>query len=295
MGRPRVPADSKGTLYLVAMPLGNVRDVTYRAVDVLSSVELIAAEDTRDVAPLFAAYGITARTVSYHDHNERSRSLVLLEALIAGKDVALIADAGTPLINDPGYRLVRAAIDAGISVTSVPGPCAAVTALAASGLPADRFLYAGYPPRTSAKRRAFFRELAQERATLVLYEAPHRLVESLRDALEVLGDRDACIARSLTKPHEQYQRGVISAIIGQLEREGDVRGEVTAVIAGRVRNTGPEADRADARTAVVALLADGIATRSIVHVLQRIFKMRRRDAYALLLDAQRCVTAGEEP
>lgn len=287
MDRHSGAGPSPGTLYLVATPIGDLRDVTYRAVDVLSRVAVIACEDTRDVKALLAAHGIRARTLSYHDHNERSRSPVLVERLLAGEDVALVSDAGTPLINDPGYRLVRAAIAASIPVTGVPGPCAAVTALAASGLPPDRFLYAGYPPRTSAKRRSFYEELARERATLVVYEAPHRLVESLRDALAVLGDRDACLARNLTKPHERYQRGRLGDLVRQLEGEGDVRGEVTVVIAGRVEDAGAAGDRDDARAAAAALLAEGMAPRAIVDELQRVFQLRRRAAYALLIEAQR--------
>jgi 16S rRNA (cytidine1402-2'-O)-methyltransferase len=196
-----------GTLSVVALPIGNLGDMTFRAVDVLRTADLIAAEDTRHLLKLRRAYDITTPALSYHDFNEQARAHELVGLLLEGKHVALVSDAGTPLVSDPGYRVVRAAIDAGVRVSSVPGPNAAVAALVASGLPPTQFRFVGFPPRTSARRRVFFANLERDPATLVLYEAPHRLLATLRDALAVLGDRASCVARNITKATESFERG----------------------------------------------------------------------------------------
>ena len=196
-----------GTLYLVAVPIGDLDDLGRRAAEILRSVAVVAAEDTRHFATLARHHGIEARAVSYHDHNEEVRGRELLERLRGGADVALVSDAGTPLVSDPGYRLVRAAIEAGVAVSVVPGPSALTAALAGSGLAPHPFRFLGFLPRTGAARRATLEALTGDDATLVAFEAPHRLPEALRDALAVLGDRQACLARNLTKPHERWQRG----------------------------------------------------------------------------------------
>src|SRR5688572_20108366 len=219
-----------GTLFVVAVPIGNLGDLTLRARDTLRDVAVVAAEDTRHFATLARHHGIATRTLSYHDHNEDARTRELLERLRAGDDVALVSDAGTPLVSDPGYRLVRAAIEAGVGVTSLPGASAVTTALGASGLPPHPFRFVGFLPRTAAARRATFDDLASDGATIVAFEAPRRLTDALGDALAALGDRPACLARNLTKPHERYQRGRLSELIAMLEREEEVRGEVTLVI-----------------------------------------------------------------
>jgi 16S rRNA (cytidine1402-2'-O)-methyltransferase len=218
--------------------------------------------------------------VSYHDHNEESRTRELLERLRDGDDVALVSDAGTPLVSDPGYRLVREALAAGIAVTSVPGPSAVIAALAASGLPPHPFRFLGFLPRTSAARRAVLETVGDDPATLVAFEAPHRLVATLRDAIEVLGDRRACLARNLTKPHERWQRGLLSEVVAELEAEGEVRGEATLVLAG--------ADPASVVTASAeedaeALLAAGTPARAVQDLLVRRHGLAKRDAYALVL------------
>jgi 16S rRNA (cytidine1402-2'-O)-methyltransferase len=269
-----------GTLYLVAVPIGNLDDLSPRALATLSDVTVVAAEDTRHFATLARHHGISTRAVSYHDHNAGTRAPELLERLRGGEDVALVSDAGTPLVSDPGYRLVRAAIDAGIPVTSVPGPSAVTAALSASGLPPHPFRFVGFLPRTSGARRSALEALAGDEATLVLFEAPHRLAATLRDALAVLGDRPACLARNLTKPHELWQRGALSEVIDALESEGEVRGECTAVIGG-----------ADARAAAGAAAADdarllldgGASARAVQELLVRRHGMAKRDAYALVL------------
>ncbi len=269
-----------GTLYVVAVPIGNADDLSARARETLQRVAVVAAEDTRHFATLARHHGIETRVVSYHDHNEEARSRELIGRMERGDDVALVSDAGTPLVSDPGYRLVRAAIDAGIPITSVPGPSAVTTALAASGLPPHPFRFVGFLPRTAAARRATFEGVAADAATLVAFEAPRRLADALRDALRVLGDRPACLARNLTKPHERYQRGALSQLIAELESEGDVRGECTLLISGASPQSVATADaEADARL----LLDAGAPARATQDLLVQRHGLSRRDAYALVL------------
>jgi len=265
----------------VAVPIGNIGDITYRAVETLRSVDLIAAEDTRDFRELQRAYAIATRVISYHDHNEQPRSRELLERLLAGESVAVVSDAGTPLINDPGFRIVNAAIEAGVPVTSLPGPSAVTTALAAAGLPTASFLYLGYPPRTSSKRRTFFTSHTRQSATLVFYEAPHRLIATLTDLHATLGDRPACLARNLTKPHERYQRGRLGTLLAELSTEETVRGEATVLVAGATGDE-PE-DRADVEQTIATMLADGIDSRTILDHVIREHGLKRREAYELIL------------
>jgi len=276
-------AEMSGTLFVVAVPIGHPDDLSPRARQTLASVSVVAAEDTRHFATLARHHGIAARAVSYHDHNEVSRARELLGRLVAGDDVALVSDAGTPLVSDPGYRLVRAAIDAGITVTSLPGPSAVTTALAAAGLPPHPFRFLGFLPRTAAARRATFDAVARDEATLVAFEAPRRLVAALRDALATLGDRPACLARNLTKPHERYQRGTLASLIAELEGEGDVRGECTLVIGGASGPTvGGEEAEADARL----LLANGASARAVQALLQARHGLSKRAAYGVVLRAR---------
>jgi 16S rRNA (cytidine1402-2'-O)-methyltransferase len=273
-----------GTLYLVAVPIGNPDDLSPRAREILRSVAVVAAEDTRHFATLARQHDLAPRALSYHDHNEAERTTGLLERLRAGDDVALVSDAGTPLISDPGYRLVRAAIDAGIRVTSVPGASAVTTALAASGLPPHPFRFIGFLPRTGAARRAILTTLAADPATLVAYEAPRRLTDALRDALSTLGDRPACLGRNLTKPHERYQRGTLSRLIAELEAEGAVRGEATILIGGATSAPdGGEDAEADARL----LLQGGAPARAIQSLLIERRGLSRRAAYELVLRLRR--------
>lgn len=269
-----------GTLYIVAVPIGNPDDLTLRALWALRSVAVVAAEDTRHFATLARHHGIEARSVSYHDHNEESRTRELIGRLRAGEDVALVSDAGTPLISDPGYRLVRAAIEEGLAITSLPGPSAITTALAASGLPPHPFRFVGFLPRTAAARRSALEEWRTDVATLIAFEAPRRLTDTLRDALAVLGDRPACLARNLTKPHERYQRGPLSVLLAELETEGDVRGESTLLIGGA-----PDRSRsaADAEADAALLLAADAPARAVQELLMRRHGLSKRDAYAVVL------------
>ncbi len=219
-----------GTLYLVATPIGNLEDITARALRVLREVGLIAAEDTRRTRKLLTHFGISAPLCSYFEHNKLARLETILGALAAG-DVALVSDAGTPALSDPGYELVRAALAAGHSVTPIPGPSAIVAALVASGLPTDAFTYLGYLPRKVAERRRFLRAVAGEPRTLVLLEAPHRLLASLADVQAELGERPLAVARELTKLHEEIFRGLPAQAIAHFTHSPP-RGEITLVVAG---------------------------------------------------------------
>ena len=269
-----------GTLFVVAVPIGNPGDITLRAVETLRSVAVVAAEDTRHFATLARQHGIKTRALSYHDHNEEARTSQLVARLVAGDDVALVSDAGTPLVSDPGYRLVRAAIDAGIAVTSLPGASAVTTALAASGVPPHPFRFHGFLPRTAGARRAVFQAMALDESTQVAFEAPRRLADALRDAHAILGDRRACLARNLTKPHERYERGTLSQLIATLEAEGDVRGECTIVIGGA---DGLPAGEADAEADAALLLGSGAPARSVQELLVQRHGLTKRAAYAMVV------------
>jgi 16S rRNA (cytidine1402-2'-O)-methyltransferase len=219
-----------GTLYLVATPIGNLEDLSARAKRVLSTAVLIAAEDTRQTAKLLSHFDIHTRQTSYFEHNKLSKVGQILTALEKG-DVALVSDAGTPALNDPGYELVRSALAAGYPVSPVPGPCAPVAALVASGLPTDTFLYMGYLPRKSSQRRQRLAACRSYPFTLLFLEVPHRLVEALEDILATLGDREMAVARELTKQHEEILRSPASLALAHFT-ENPPRGEITLVIAG---------------------------------------------------------------
>jgi 16S rRNA (cytidine1402-2'-O)-methyltransferase len=220
-----------GTLYLVATPIGNLADITQRALKILKYVDLIACEDTRHTNKLLKHYGITTKTISYHEHNEQQRAVHLIEKLKEGTDIAVVSDAGTPSISDPGFRLVRAAIENDINVVPVPGPSALISALIAAGLPTDEFFFAGFLPSRPNARRARLAELQSVPGTLIFYEAPHRLAATLKDALEVLGEREAVVARELTKLHEEIRRGRLSQLAADYaDQKNDIRGEIVLLI-----------------------------------------------------------------
>ena len=215
-----VSVSNAGTLYVVATPIGNLEDMTPRAIRVLSEVDLIAAEDTRHSGKLLKHFGIEAKTEALHEHNERSQVPRLIEILQAGKSIAFITDAGTPLVSDPGFHLVRSARQAGLSVIPVPGACAAIAALSAAGLPSDRFVFEGFPPAKSAARRAVFEKLREEARTLIFYESPHRILESLKEMAEIFGpEREAVLARELTKQFETVRSGTLTELSEWVKRD----------------------------------------------------------------------------
>jgi 16S rRNA (cytidine1402-2'-O)-methyltransferase len=221
---------NKGTLYVVATPIGNLEDITYRAVRVLREADLIACEDTRHTAKLLEHYGIGKPTVSYHEHNEAARAEELVAQLEQGLSIAQVSDAGMPGISDPGYRVIRRAIERGIRVVPVPGASALVAALAAGGLPTDSFQFLGFLPARSGERRTLLESLRDAQQTTVVYEAPHRIVETLRDLVAILGEeRPVALARELTKVHEEFIRGRAAEVLAGLEQR-EIKGEITLLI-----------------------------------------------------------------
>ena len=217
-------------LYLVATPIGNLGDISLRALETLRSVDIVASEDTRKTGLLLKHFEIKKPQISFHEYNEENAGARLLDLLLEGKSVALVTNAGTPGISDPGYSLVRRAIAAGVPITSIPGPAAFVSALILSGLPVHSFTFRGFPPHKAGSRRRFLAQEAESRHTLVFYESPHRLIAFLKDALEIYGDRQAAIANDLTKLFEAVERGSLSELITRLEGS-QLRGEYTIVIA----------------------------------------------------------------
>jgi 16S rRNA (cytidine1402-2'-O)-methyltransferase len=266
----------KGRLYVVATPLGNLEDVTLRALRILKEVPLIACEDTRRTARLLQAHGIRTATTSYFEHNERFKGGRILEALHEGRDVALVSDAGTPGISDPGYRLVRDARAAGFEVLPVPGPSAAVAALSVSGLPTDRFLFVGFLPARAGGRRAALNELATVRETLVVYEAPTRVVATLEDMERALGDRPAFLCREATKRFEEYVRAPLSEIRRALAGRPEVKGEVVLVVGGAPE---PAAPQEDLQAVFARLVASGLTRREAVKEAARIVGLPAREVY----------------
>jgi len=255
---PRLPAG----LTLVATPIGNLRDITLRALEVLASADLVACEDTRVTRKLFEHYGISTPLIAYHDHNAEVVRPKILQQLAAGDAVALVSDAGTPLISDPGYRLVREAIAAGVAVTSAPGASSALMALTVAGLPTDRFFFEGFLPAKEAARRARIAELARMPATLVLFESGPRLAETLADLAAGLGPRTAAVARELTKLHEEVRRGDLPTLAADYAAGAETRGEMVIVVAPPETEQASGADidallhRALARTSVKEAVAE---------------------------------------
>ena len=219
-----------GTLYLIATPIGNLEDITLRALRVLREADLIACEDTRQTGKLLAHFSISKPMVSYHEHNEAARTADLITKLESDVTVALVSDAGTPLVSDPGYRLVTAAIGAGITVVPIPGASALLSGLSASGLPTDAFRFGGFLPPKSGQRKKALEELRGEDCTLIFYEAPHRILDTLSDIAAVYGERPVVVARELTKMHEEFLRGTAAEVRAELAARPSVKGEITLLI-----------------------------------------------------------------
>ena len=271
-----------GTLYLVATPIGNLADITHRALQVLSDVDLIACEDTRHTHKLLNHYGISTKTISYHEHNEQQRSAELIDRLKQGTNIAVVSDAGTPSISDPGFRLVRAAIEKEIVVVPVPGPSALITALIAAGLPTDEFFFAGFLPSRTNARRARLTELQSIPGTLIFYEAPHRLAATLADAYEILGEREAVVARELTKLHEEIRRGLLSKLAADYTAKTDIRGEIVVLIDRNV--IGASINQATSIAALVDQFErDGLDHRAALKKAARELGLSRAEAYRKLL------------
>jgi len=267
-----------GILYIVATPIGNLGDMTYRGVEALRAANHIACEDTRQTRKLLDHFGIAAHPVSYHEHNEAERSAELLGLLRRGDSVALVSDAGTPLISDPGFRLVRGAVENGVQVVPVPGVSAVVAALSASGLPSDAFRFCGFFPRKQGERVRLLESVSADTATLAFYEAPHRIVETLRDVEQTLGDPPVVVARELTKIHEEFLRGPASDVRRTLESRASIKGEITLLIGKSDRK--PAFDET-VEDAVKRMEATGMARMDAIKAAARERGLPKRDVYKL--------------
>jgi 16S rRNA (cytidine1402-2'-O)-methyltransferase len=292
VSRRRTEFIKVGTLFLVATPIGHLEDVTLRALRVLREAELVLAEDTRRTRILLDRHGISARPLSLHAHNESARIDRVLGVLAAGGSAALVSDAGTPLVSDPGERLTAAAIEAGHAVVAVPGASAVLAALSVAGLPTARFTFAGFLPRRTRERDAWLEAWRDREETLVLFESPRRLGATLSRLLEILGDRRACVARELTKLHEEAARGTLRELAARFST--GARGEVTIVVGGRARETAP-APAPDLDAAIRDALAAGESTRAIAARLSVQCGVSRREVYGRALAVREGRDAGRGP
>ena len=275
--------DPTGRLFLIPVPLGNIEDLAPRSAGLLSTLPVLLCEDTRTTSKLLAKLELHCPSLlPVHDHNERSRTSMVLRKLAEG-DVGMVSEAGTPVISDPGFLVVKAAIEAGHEVVSVPGPNAAIAALVASGLPADRFLFVGFPPRSEGKRQTWLGELCSETGSLILYESPRRIVALLRDVVTVLGERPVAVAFNISKKGERVVRGTVSEVVSQLNEEGQIRGEITLVVGGA-----PPDDTSNqwqqAELAIDALVSAGTPAKVVRDVLSSLLDLPKRELYQRVLD-----------
>ena len=274
-----------GTLYVVATPIGNLEDITLRALRVLKEVDLIACEDTRHTRRLLDHFGIATRALSYHEHNENERAAELVNRLLAGESIAVVSDAGTPLISDPGYRVVSEAVRAGVPVVPIPGASALLSALTGSGLPTDAFYFGGFLPAKLSQRRRTLEQVKALPSTVVFYEAPHRITESLADIAEMFGDRQIAVARELTKLHEEFLRGTAAEVARQLQERPSVRGEITIVIAKAAAE--PPSDTRPIVEAVEALIGSGLTPMDAIKRVAQDRGLPKRAVYTEYERAQR--------
>jgi 16S rRNA (cytidine1402-2'-O)-methyltransferase len=268
------------TLYIVSTPIGNLEDITLRAVRMLREVDLIACEDTRQTGKLLDHFGIAKPMVAYHEHNETARTAELIEKLKGGVSVALVSDAGTPLVSDPGYRLVTAAVAAGIPVVPIPGPVAAIAALAAGGLATDSFRFCGFLPPKTTQRRKTLEHLKNETCTLIFHETPHRILAALDDVTAVLGARPIVAARELTKLHEEFLRGTAAEVRARLAERPTIRGEFTLLV-GKAEEAA-EADAGPMEDSVHALEQQGLSRMEAIKHVARARGLSKRDVYRLV-------------
>lgn len=273
-----------GTLYVVATPIGNLEDITFRAVKILGQVKVIAAEDTRHTGKLLARYEIKNTLISCHEHNETRRIDEFILRLNQGDDIALVSDAGTPSVSDPGFELIRACTRSGIPVIPVPGPSAVVAGLSVSGLPTDAFLFQGFLPRKSGKRRDQLGALANERATLVFYESPRRIIALLTELVDILGDRPGMLAREITKIHEEYLRGNLSHIIDCLRSRTSVKGECALFVSGSDKDDSPMVSQEGLDEFIVAALQDStLGTGDLAKAFAKKYNLSRKFVYERIL------------
>ena len=269
-----------GTLYVVATPIGNLEDITLRALRVLKEVDVIAAEDTRHTQILLNHYGIRTPLTSYHEHNEKTKARQLMSCLERGEQIALVSDAGTPAISDPGYRLAVEAIRGRIPVIPIPGASALTAVLSAGGLPTDRFVFDGFLPAKKQERRARLRALSSETGTLVIYEAPHRLTETLNDLAEILGDREIVLAREVSKVHEEFLRGRLTEVAKQVAGR-EIKGELTLLIGGSRGQS--EVSQEQIEEEIRKLKDDGLRVKEIAEILGEKYGYSKKEIYRLAL------------
>ena len=273
---------TKGTLYMVATPIGNLEDITLRALRILGEVHLIAAEDTRHTKKLLNFYGIPTPLTSLHDENEREKSAFIIRRLNGGEDVACVSNAGTPGISDPGYILVERAVGASIRVVPVPGPVAAVAALSAAGLPMDSFAFFAFLPPRSSKRRSFLMSLSGEKKTMVFYESPRRLADTLQDMADIFGERAMVISRELTKVFEEILRGSPRSLLKELA-EREIKGEITLVVAGAAEDRAAHSPE-DIHARWEELRGDtGLSTKDMAGIIAKELKLPRKEVYREIL------------
>ncbi len=272
----------KGTLYVVATPIGNFEDITLRAMRVLSGVDLVAAEDTRNTGRMLSKYQISSPLISCHDHNEAERAPRFIQKLQDGLSIALVSDAGTPSVSDPGYRLICAAIQAGIKVIPIPGVSAAISALSVSGLPTDAFVFLGFPPKKLIRRMAMLKDIENEPRTLIFYESPKRVRSFLNDALLVLGDRSGVVCREMTKRYEEFIRGSISEMLADLSGRREIKGECTLVLSGKPGENSLSAESMEAGVAAY-LLETAESPGELARKIALEFGISRKDAYRMIL------------
>jgi 16S rRNA (cytidine1402-2'-O)-methyltransferase len=283
---PDFSADGEcGVLYVVATPIGNQEDITLRALKILNRVDGIAAEDTRHTGRFLSHHGITTRLISYHEHNERVKTPALINQLVSGESLALVTDAGTPAVSDPGYRLVKAAVESGIQVVPVPGVSAAITALSVGGLPTDSFIFVGFPAKKTAKRIQQLQSLAGEERTLIFYESPKRITAFLEEVKETLGNRNAVLGREMTKLHEEFLRGAVSEILEALSDRSAIKGECTLLVAGKAEGdfTAIDEDSQELRDKISAELAGGGSLTDVSKELSAILGISRNKIYDIAL------------
>ena len=274
-----------GTLFIVSTPIGNLADISQRAIETLNSVDIIAAEDTRRTGQLLSHFGINKKQIALHDHNEEKKVPKIIESITDGQKIALVSDAGTPLINDPGFDLVRAALDANLNVVPVPGPCSPIVALSVSGLPTDRFIYEGFLPAKQGARIKHLESLVKEPRTLVFLESSHRIVSSLTDMLTVFGaDRTAVIARELTKTFETIKKAPIKELVEWIEADANqTKGEFVVVVDGsKVESSGKS--ELEAETIVKALLEEGIGVKQTSVIAAKLTGKKKKELYSLALE-----------
>ncbi len=274
-----------GTLYIVGTPIGNLDDITFRAIKILKSVDIIAAEDTRHTGKLLHHFQITTPQISYHEHNKASRHEELLDRLSKGESIALVSDAGMPAISDPGYELVELCVQRGLDIIPIPGVSASITALAASGLPTDRFVFEGFLTTKSKLRNALLEEFKTESRTIILYESPHRLRRTLKDLKETLGaDRAIVIGRELTKLHEEFWRGNIEGAIAYFGGDRPLKGEFTIILGGTKETKIPTMSDEEVTAELKKIMAEGISRSQASKILANKTTLSRRHVYQLALE-----------